>query len=544
MLPCVHRDPYRARSLPLVSLVLALLLVGFAAREQGLDPARRQQALEFYQDSGLARLEAPRYRDFLAARSDPDAEVQLAQLSLATPARAAEILLADPQFERIVRAGLVLPAEDPALPAWRESRARFETLRALTSASRWSLSRAHADEAWRFLTYALVEPGLLATLVAALALVLVGTFAEGLLGGGRFLLAVLAATAAGGAGGLILDGGAIGGAAPALSGLAAMAALLHGTRPALVSLWPLGMAPVRVPGLIAWLAWVPALAFLWWRAADATPLPLFLGMQVAAFGAGAVAAGMLRPHGPPAGAPPRTQRVPAAATLSRPGTIGRGAGSAAGNAEGRLPALEHEAEEAASRLDTRRAVRIYRELVEREPERVDLLGSYLNAALMGADDEVLQDAALRILWSKARAPSEELRRIFLQLTQPKVLQSLPFDEHLRLARRLVRQREDAAALRVLDDLLQDDHLRELYGRQLADCLLGLFTAYTRHGLHGPAQQISERLLRHFDSPEQLGGVAPTAHPPSTLFTGTSKARTKLTLVPPGEATGRRTRQAR
>jgi len=56
---------------------------------------------------------------------------------------------------------------------------------------------------------------------------------------------------------------------------------------------------------------------------------------------------------------------------------------------------------------------------------------------------------------------------------------LPVDEQLRLARRLVRSREHNAALDVLDRLLIDDNLRTLYARQIADCLLGLFTTYAR-----------------------------------------------------------------
>jgi hypothetical protein len=65
--------------------------------------------------------------------------------------------------------------------------------------------------------------------------------------------------------------------------------------------------------------------------------------------------------------------------------------------------------------------------------------------------------------------------VYTQLSQPHVLSVLPVDEQLRLARRLVATREDAAALRVLDGLLGNDTMRNLYGRQLADCLLGLFT---------------------------------------------------------------------
>ena len=157
-------------------------------------------------------------------------------------------------------------------------------------------------------------------------------------------------------------------------------------------------------------------------------------------------------------------------------------------------------------------------MVELEPTRTDYLGAYLNVALMGADEDAVQDSALRLLWNKFRKPTDELRKTFMQLTQDKVLKVLPIDEQLRLARRLVKFREDAAALRVIDALLRDDHTRKTYGRQLADCLLGIFTAYSRHGLQRQAEQISTRLSTYFPTGSAIGGVAPANRPPSTIVT--------------------------
>jgi hypothetical protein len=99
---------------------------------------------------------------------------------------------------------------------------------------------------------------------------------------------------------------------------------------------------------------------------------------------------------------------------------------------------------------------------------------------------------------------------------------LPVDEQLRLARRLVATREDAAALRVLDGLLGDATTKHLYGRQLADCLLGLFTTYSRHGLKAQADTVKARLSQHFPSPGTLGGIAPTREPPLTVRGATTR----------------------
>ena len=112
-------------------------------------------------------------------------------------------------------------------------------------------------------------------------------------------------------------------------------------------------------------------------------------------------------------------------------------------------ALARQAREAATRMETRRATQLYKELADLEPRHVEHLSAYLNTALLGPDETALQDAALRLLWLRSKSHSDQLRKAFLQLTQPKVLKVLPIDEHLRLARRLVKLHEDAAALKVL-----------------------------------------------------------------------------------------------
>jgi hypothetical protein len=137
-------------------------------------------------------------------------------------------------------------------------------------------------------------------------------------------------------------------------------------------------------------------------------------------------------------------------------------------------------------------------------------------ALLGSDAEELKDSALRVLWSRSKHHPEEFRKAFMSMTQPKVLQVLPVDEQLRLTRRLVRFREDAAALRVLDSLLSDDNMRSLYARQIADCLLGLFTTYTRHGLKQPADNVKSRLSRYFPSPKSIGGLPPSREMPMSI----------------------------
>ncbi|MBC8118423.1 MAG: hypothetical protein H7X75_02445, partial [Burkholderiaceae bacterium] len=97
--------------------------------------------------------------------------------------------------------------------------------------------------------------------------------------------------------------------------------------------------------------------------------------------------------------------------------------------------------------------------------------------------------------------------------------------------------EDAAALRVLDGLVGNETLKNLYSRQIADCLLGLFTTYSRHGLKQPAEDVKRRLSTHFPSPATLGGMAPSREPPMTIrgaTTGMRSPRKPALSGPPSE----------
>jgi hypothetical protein len=197
----------------------------------------------------------------------------------------------------------------------------------------------------------------------------------------------------------------------------------------------------------------------------------------------------------------------------------------------RRSSLLQQAQEAAARLDTRRATRLYRELVEANRDNAEYLAAYFNMALLGHDQELLADSALRVLWFRGKTAGVDLRKAYLQMSQPKVLQGLPVDEQLRLARRLVSSREDAAALRVLDRLLEDGNLRHLFGRQIADCLLGLHTTYSRYGMKSQADGIRARLKTYFPAPGQIGGLAPKSEPPPTIRAST-RARDDSSLRGP------------
>jgi len=513
-----YRDKSIARSVPVVTLLIVLLCTVVMFAFQSRDAARVQHAIEFYHESGLDRIELPRYQQYLAERTDPQSEERLHLLQTAAPMSGAAIQLmqSDVTFLLLLHAGHIVRDDDPSYSDWSADRRHFDEILNSTVQARYSLARSQAQEIWRFFTYAFLHASVAHWLGNMLVLVLVGPFVEAALGRVRFVIAYLAGAAAGGALHVLVSDASVIGASGAIAATVGMLAVLYGTRKLPVFYWVFFVfGTTRLPALALLPVWLINEGFQWSMQASRTlsGATVAYGAHVGGLCAGAILASVLR-----------TRLAPGAAAHAE-------ADGAEPRRTEQSSTLAAQAQDAASRLDIRRATRLYRELVELEPKRSDYLGAYLNVALLGADEETLHDASLRLLWSKFRKPTDDLRKTFLQLTQPKVLKALPIDEHLRLARRLVRFREDAAALRIIDAILQDDHLRQLYGRQLADCLLGLYTAYTRHGLHKQAERINSRLSSYFPSTEEIGGMAPTHRPPPTLVSSRTTAN-RLSLTQP------------
>jgi membrane associated rhomboid family serine protease len=497
-----YRDRSIAHNLPVVTILIALACIAVLLLFHGKDLEREQQAFAYYQESGLGGIELPRYQTYLAERDDAASAERLHRLRSSPPNGATAVLMmqSDARFLGELRAQRIVPPSDPSFAQWRERRLRFDEMLQTTVTARFSLNRAVAGQLWRFVTYGFLHANSAHLLGNLLVLILVGPFVEAALGHLRFAVGYLAGGAAAGALQLLVSDASVIGASGAIAATVGMLAVLYGTGRVPVFYWVFFVfGTTRIPALALLPVWLLNEGYQWMlQPAPATSgAGVAYGAHVGGLCAGAVLAWLLRPPASPE--PARSGAADARRAES---------GST----------LAAQAQDAASRLDIRRATRLYRQLVELEPTRTDYLGAYLNVALMGADEDAVQDSALRLLWNKFRKPTDELRKTFMQLTQDKVLKVLPIDEQLRLARRLVKFREDAAALRVIDALLRDDHTRKTYGRQLADCLLGIFTAYSRHGLQRQAEQISTRLSTYFPTGSAIGGVAPANRPPSTIVT--------------------------
>jgi membrane associated rhomboid family serine protease len=499
MLIIPYQTRFSAKSLPAITLALILVNAIVFFFLQSRDDAIYQAAFKTYAESELPKIELPRYRSWLLNRADGDALTRLERLR-SIPAQAGVLpalmlMQSDASFMRDLKAGRVIASDDPAYGGWREQRERFESILARAFTERYSL-KPGLSEPWRFLTHQFLHGDFGHWLGNMIVLLLAGPFAEAALGRARFLIAYVAGGAL--AGGLfsLFAGGALIGASGAISGAMAMVAVLYWTRRVPVFYWIVFyFDTARIPALALLPVWIVNELYQW---ASEPGSRVAYAAHLGGFVFGALIAWLLRPRDPK-----KVDRVLDEAYADER------------HAEKRSSLLA-QAQAAAARLDTKRAAQLYRELVELHPDNLEYMMAYFNIAMLGHDEHTLSDAALRILWLRKKAAPEDLRKVYLQISQPKVLQALPIDEQLRLARRLVRSREHAAALQVVDRLLGDDNLRGLYARQIADCLLGLFTTYTRYGLKHQADTVRQRLSKYFPSPEAIGGLPPKSQPPDTI----------------------------
>lgn len=503
MLVVPYQTRFSAQSLPVVTFLLILINTIVFLGLQGRDEEDYADAVAVYAESRLPAIELPRYQQWLVERGDSASLARLKRLR-ALPAQhavpgALALMQADEDFMVELRAGVIVRRDDPEYESWRAQRDRFEQLLARIFTERFGLKRT-LEEPWRFVTHQFLHGGIGHWFGNMLVLLLAGPFAEAALGRLRFLFGYVAGGVLAGAAYLLFSGSLLIGASGAIAAAMAMVAVLYGTRRVPVFYWVFFyFDTARVPALALLPVWLANELWQWAAQPDSR---VAYAAHIGGLVAGAALALWLRP---------RDARH-----------VDRVLEEAYGDerkAERRSALLE-KAQAAAARLDTRRAAQLYRELVELNPGHLEFHTAYFNVALLGSDQEQLADAALRLLWLRTRERGDELRKAFLQMTQPKVLQALPVDEHLRLARRLVRTREHRAALQVVDRLLADDNLRTLYGRQIADCLLGLFTTYARFGMRPQADAVRARLSRYFPSPEAIGGLAPRAEPPNTIRTST------------------------
>ncbi len=512
MLFLPYQTKFSARSMPAVTLALVVLNVLVFFFLQSRDAAVYEAARTWYTRSDLPSIELPRYEKWLSTQPDRNSRERLSHLR-AMPAERGSVpalllMQGDVDFMHELRGRRIVTPADPKFADWFEQRSTFDERLASAFTDRFSL-KPDTAQPWRFITHQFLHGDFGHLLGNLIVLLLAGPFVEAAIGRFRFALGYLASGAAAGGLHLLFTPASLIGASGAISGAMAMVAVLYGTRRVPVFYW-IGFYfdTARIPALALLPVWIANELYQW---AQTPQSRVAYAAHLGGFVAGALIAWTLRPRD--------SKRVDKVLDAEF-GDEQRGQ---------RGSELLRQAQEAAARLDIKRAVRLYRELCDIHPHNVDYMIACFNIALLGADNDELKDAALRVLWSRNKHATDELRKAFLTMSQPRVLQALPVDEQLRLVRRLVRFREDAAALRVLDGLLGDDNLRTQYGRQIADCLLGLYTTYARFGLKQPADNVKSRLSRYFPSPDVIGGLPPTKEAPVSIRSSTQRGPETLKI---------------
>src|SRR5574343_647666 len=109
-------------SRPPVATLAIMLLCLIAFLIQGKDAQRSAQTWRFYQESGLARLEAQAYQTDLKQRGEKPAAGR--------PEIVFRTMDADRDFMLRLRSDRVITPDKPEFAQWRSDRTRFETLRA------------------------------------------------------------------------------------------------------------------------------------------------------------------------------------------------------------------------------------------------------------------------------------------------------------------------------------------------------------------------------------------------------------------------------
>lgn len=485
--------PYQTRftsgSLPVVTLALILInaLVYFVF--QAGDRQAGNNAAAYYFSSDLPAIELPRFAATLEQRGDPRAARVLRAVNAQPRGPESRAILAamqrDLEFMHDLKGGVLLPAGDPAYEDWRRQRERFEGLLKEVFTERFALQPGGS---WfGLLTHQFLHGDAMHWFGNMLVLLLAGPFAEAALGRTRFLLAYVFSGACAGALFLSLNGQALVGASGAIAGAMAMVAVLYGTRKVPVFYWLfVYFNTARVPALLLLPVWLVIEAAQW---ALSPGSRVAYTAHIGGFLAGALAAWLLK-----SGGRPEVQKI-----LDEQ--------FAGDDDRDRRATLLHEAQQAAARLDTRRAARAYAQLLTYEPGNASHAIAYFNMALLGRHPETLLDAAVRALSMRDPSARARLRPAYAKMSQAEVAALLPVDDQLRLVRRLVGAHEDAAALRVLDALTANDSTRRRHASEIADCLATLLRTYSRSGSELEAAQVRQRLSAHFPSAAPAGNDA-------------------------------------
>jgi membrane associated rhomboid family serine protease len=175
---------------PVMTFLIVLVNVLVYAIWQSPSQEHRAQALEHYFDSGLAKLEFPRYARYLAQRQDREWAPVVRRAMAGSEqdmVEAVYTMQADEEFQRLLHAGQIVVPDDPAYPAWREAREQFDRL--FAKDWDWQHSFIPVNARWdTWLTHMFMHAGWGHLAGNMVVLLVVGFVVEQVLGWWLFLL--------------------------------------------------------------------------------------------------------------------------------------------------------------------------------------------------------------------------------------------------------------------------------------------------------------------------------------------------------------------
>ena len=248
------------RNPPLITLLLILANILVFMIFQSGDDRRMQEAIRYYFESGLAKIELPRYLDEMKGASQPSTTS-----SAADPAAfGISVLLQmqrDTRYMERLQSGQIISPKDAQYPEWQLRRVEYERLLTRVTSERLGLRPAKVDGS-SLLAHLFLHGGVAHLVGNMLFLFAVGFMVEATLGGWLFLLSYVVAGL--GAAGLdiVFNGDSLVpriGASGAIAGIMGLYGVLFGQRRVWFFYFVLiyfnyTQAPALLL-LVAWLGW-------------------------------------------------------------------------------------------------------------------------------------------------------------------------------------------------------------------------------------------------------------------------------------------------
>lgn len=460
---------------PFITVLLVLLNFIVYFGPQRMESKALEQAANFYAESSiLAKMEFPRYAEYLRQSGDPQQiklagaiESALKQGEIHGPLHAME---SDKEFQKKLSSGLIFKSADEGYAEWKEQRSKYESLKGAPFTQRWASNPSDWSPV-SLITSAFLHGSATHLIGNMIFLCLFGFTVEQTLGAKRFLALYLLSGACGDLGDLLARWGSttIGlGASGAISGLMAAYAVLYGKQRIRFFYQLLFYFDyVKAPAIILLPAWI-AHEFLQQLINSEGGIAYMA--HAGGLISGAIVAYIFKKFNP------QEVVVPQAKETENPADVLRERGNAA------LKALK---------LDEAR--NIFRKLVKLEPKNREFLNTYFNLAKTVPADEHFHRAFRYIVNCNLDDPESskwifDCYQAYVGTARPPRVTA---DIIARLTFRFARDGRLQEADRLLGMLIS----RDSGHAEIPNILLALLTYSIRQGHRRKAEEY-QRVLNH------------------------------------------------